>query len=208
MGDVEKLNWWRKEFRKYVNSHGGMKLLDPSGADIDFDCGKPMWEEGSVLQECAGGMKLRLRQAGLVCEEDEKRLIKWIWGFAARMGVFHVETDLEVVHDNDADYTVEVTADLPDPQNEDLVVCADGDTFYIVGNPTNGVFAHFKGDEFGDGCYVDVTDPMKAERFDTYEQAVNALVEDEDLRIWMDEQTYGEDVKPLKVSTSVKVTTK
>ena len=55
---------------------------------------------------------------------------------------------------------------------------------------------------------MDVTDPREAERFDTYEQAVNAIVEDDDLRIWMDEQTYCYDVKPLKVSTSVKVTTK
>ena len=208
MGNAEKLNLWINGFRKYVNSRGGMRLLDPNGADIDFDRGNPMWEEGSVLKECPRGMKLRLRKDGLVCEEDEKRLIKWICGFAASMGVFHVETDLDVVSENDSDYTVEATAYLPDPKNDDLVVCTENETFYIVGDPKNGLFAHFMGDEFDDGCYVDVTDPMDADRFDTYEQAVNALVEDDDLRIWMDEQTYCEDVKPLKVSTSVKVTTK
>ena len=208
MGNVEKLNLWINGFREYANSHGGMKLIDPNGAEIDFDRGKPMWEEGSVLQEVVGGMRLRLRKEGLVCEEDEKKLIKWIWGFAASMGVFHVETDLDVVNDNDDNYTVEVIAYLHDPKNDDLVVCTENDTFYIVGNPTNGLFAHFKGDEFDDGCDVDVTDPMEAERFNTYDQAVNALVEDEDLRIWMDEQTYCDDVKPLKVYTSVKVTTK
>jgi hypothetical protein len=168
-----------------------------------------MWNEGLVLLECAGGMKLRLRQEGLVCEDDEKSLVKWIWGFAASMGVFHVDVDIEVLGDNDADYSVEVTADMPCHNNAHIVVCSDRDTFYVVGNPTTGVFAHFKGDDFsGEGCYVDVADPMKAERFDTYEQAVYALVEDEDLRIWMDEQECSEDVKPLKVCTTVKVTTK
>lgn len=200
---------WRKGFRDYAASKSKiMDITDSNGGVITFDDG-PLWDEGLVLQEAAGGVKLCLRMFGIIDEADEKHLYKFIWGYAAYMGVFHVEIDPEVVKDNGADYTVEAKATILDPPEGTLLVCSEEGEFFIVGNPTTGVFAHFKGEAWGgDGCYIDVTDPMQAEKFDTYEDAARALVEDEDLRIWMDEQKYAEDVRPLKVHKTVKVTTK
>lgn len=200
---------WRKGFRDYAAVRGEISdITDSDGGVITFDEGKPVWDENLVLQEACGGVKICLRMCGLVCEEDEKEIFKFICGYAAHMGMFHVEIDLEVVNDNGAAYTVEAKATILDPPEGMLCVCSEEGEFFIVGNPTTGLFAHFKGDDFGDGCYIDVTDPMQAEKFDTYEDAARALVEDEDLRIWMDEQKYAEDVRPLKVHKTVKVTTK
>lgn len=199
---------WRKGFRDYAASKSKiMDITDSNGGVITFDDG-PMWDEGLVLQEAAGGVKLCLRMFGIIDEADEKHLYKFIWGYAAHMGVFHVEIDLEVVKDNGADYTVEATALIPDPPEGTRFVTSSISDFFVVGNTTTGVFAHYKADSYGDGCYVDTYEVSQAEKFDTYEDAVKALVEDEDLRMWMDDNPHSEDVRPLRVHKQIKVTTK
>ena len=204
--DIKK---WRKGFRDYAAVKSKiMDITDSDGGVISFDDGKPMWDEGLVLQEAAGVVKLCLRMFGIIDEADEKHLYKFIWGYAAYMGVFHVDVDLEVVKDNGADYTVEATANIPNPREDRMIVTSVTSDYFIVGNTTTGVFAHYKAYEYGDGCYIDVYEVSQAEKFDTYEDAVNALVEDEDLRIWMDENPHPEDVRPLKVHKDIKVTNK
>lgn len=199
---------WRKGFRDYAASKSKiMDITDSNGGVITFDDG-PLWDEGLVLQEAAGGVKLCLRMFGTIDEDDEKHLYKFIWGYAAHMGVFHVEIDLEVVKDNGAGCTVEATALIPDPPEGVRSVTSSISDFFVVGNTTTGVFAHYEADPYGPGCFVDAYEVLQAEKFDTYEDAVKALVEDEDLRMWMDDNPLPEDVRPLRVHKSIEVTTK
>lgn len=203
---------WRKAFRGYVEKHAVAGMTDSDGGSVSLDFGPldvvPMWNESLVLKDVDGGVRICLRMGGLVCEADEKKVFRFIRGFAASMEVFYVEIGIEVVEDNGAEYTIEATADMPHPDEAFRIVADMSNDYFIVGNPEDGMFAHYKPDGYGDGCYVDTCNVGAAERFDTYQDAVRAFVEDEDLRIWIDDDPHPEYMRPLKVHREIKVTTR
>ena len=86
----------------------------------------------------------------------------------------------------------------------------DTEEFWIIGDFLGKVFAKWGGD--GHWCYIDSSDPAKAERFDTYREAQKCCYHDEDILEWKKKkkkkkkkQRDPEAVRPLRCRVQVRV---
>lgn len=80
---------------------------------------------------------------------------------------------------------------------------SDLDEFWVVGDFVSQVFMTWGGDCHG--CYIDSADPMRAERFSTYREALKFIRSDEDAAKWVEEQGGPIFAKPLRCRKSVVV---
>lgn len=200
---------WRERFRDYV-MRNGIDLSDSEGNDIAFDNGEPMWNQKLTVY-CEGNfVNVSVRRDGCVCELDEVHVGKWLRRFAAENGVFHIKVDIEVVHDSDGTYSIDasinfdpiVVHEKPETQN-------DYDSYWVIGDLDRYEFFGVKGDGFDD-CPMSVNDPSAADQFESYDEAVEAMVNCDDVFEWVDEQPDPDAVRPLlvEVRTTVKAAKK
>jgi hypothetical protein len=78
----------------------------------------------------------------------------------------------------------------------------DTEEFWIIGDFLGKVFAKWGGN--GHGCYIDSSDPAKAERFDSYRQA-RRFCRDDDIVEWKKSQRDPKAVRPLRCRVQVVV---
>lgn len=79
----------------------------------------------------------------------------------------------------------------------------DTDEFWVIGDFLGKVFARWGGD--GHGCYIDCSDPARAERYDSYREALKACCRDEDILEWRRHQRDPKTVRPLRCRVQVAV---
>ena len=79
----------------------------------------------------------------------------------------------------------------------------DTKEFWIVGDFAAQVFAHWGGGIHD--CYIDCSDPAKAERFDTYREAQKYCCHEEDMVRWKKSQRDPKAVRPLRCRVQVVV---
>lgn len=211
----EAIRKWRKRFRDYVRfrdyeTTDWIDLSDTEGNDISFDCGRPMWNQKLTVYDAGNFVNVRVRRDGCVCEADEVHVGKWLRRFAAENGVFHVGVDIDVVNDRDGTYSIDASISFeairayekPDPQD-------DYDSYWVIGDVERYEFFGKKGDGFDD-CTIPVNDPSAADKYESFDEALNAMVEDDEVFEWVDEQPDPESVRPLlvEVKTTVKAAKK
>lgn len=80
---------------------------------------------------------------------------------------------------------------------------SDLDEFWVVGDFISKVFMTWGGESHR--CYIDGTDPMKAERFSTYRETLKHMKSDKDAAKWVEEQGGPIFAKPLRCRKSVVV---
>lgn len=80
---------------------------------------------------------------------------------------------------------------------------SDLDEFWVIGDFLAKVFARWGGDIHG--CYIDCSDPAKAERFGSYLEAQNYCWHDEDILEWKRQHGGSRFVKPLRCRFQVTV---
>ena len=195
---------WRKRFLDYV-MRNGIDLSDSEGNDIAFDCGKPMWNQKLTVYDSGNFVNVSVRRDGCVCEADEVHVGKWLRMFAAENGVFHVAVDIEVVNDRDGTYSIDASTSFeairacekPEPQD-------DYDSYWVIGDVERYEFFGKKSDGFDD-CPISVNDPSAADTFESYDEAVEAMVNCDDVFEWIDEQPDPVAVRPLLVEVRTMV---
>lgn len=196
---------WRSLFRDFVATNFYVGICDRSGEDVIFGVDrKPKWNELETVYRSGPFMRVVIRRKGCSCKNDEKSAAKWLREFAAEYGVFHVSIDVDRIGDDERGYTVELDMSFdydrpPLPERYD-----DADSFWIVGDLDRYVFLGSKGDDF-DGCYVEVSDPDAAVKFESREEAAFALWNDADLIEWVDRQGGPDAVRPLFVDVKTSV---
>ena len=200
---------WRERFRDYVMTNG-IDLSDTEGNDIAFDRGKPMWNQKLTVYDSGNFVNVTVRRDGCVCELDEVHVAKWLRMFAAENGVFHVGVDIDVVNDRDGTYSIDASTSFesiracerPEPND-------DYDSYWVIGDVERYEFFGKKGDGFDD-CPMSVNDPSAADQYESFDEALNAMVEDDEVLEWVDEQPDPESVRPLlvEVKTTVKAAKK
>lgn len=201
---------WRKRFRDYVRfrdyeTTDWIDLSDTEGNDISFDCGRPMWNQKLTVYDAGNFVNVTVRKDGCVCENDERKVGKWIRRFAALNGVYHVSVDVDIVRDNGGSYSIEVSTSFigkdiyPKPKPQE-----DSDSYWVIGDLDRYDFYGSKADGF-DHSTMTVNDPAVADQFESFEEAVEAMAEDDDVFEWVDEQQDPESVRPLFVEIITKV---
>ena len=203
------LQTWRRKFREYVRTHGSLSLHDEEGNDISFDNGKPMWLEDHVIVGFGDSISIEVEMDGLVDETEENRLVFWLRRFAASMGRFGVEVDISKNKDKGADYSVSASMEIPDMSKRSKKsksdVVRDEDDFWIIGDPSISQFMTVEDRGYhGDSCET-TSNPLSADRYDTYEEAVDALCTQEDVVQWAGGTPFPSRVRPLKVDVKVTV---
>lgn len=83
------------------------------------------------------------------------------------------------------------------------MIHTDNDEFWIIGDFEAKTYAMWGGE--GHDCYIETSDPTRAETFSSYQEAKNYLRRDKDMRQWRDSMCDPEYVKPLRVRTTAKV---
>lgn len=205
----ETIQAWRRKFREYVKAHKGLSLHDDDGNDIAFDHGKPMWNEDRVVDECGDSIHVDVEMDGLVDKVEENRIAVWLRRFAATMGRFGVEVDISKMKDNGADYSVsasmEIQALSKRAKKAKSEVVKDEDDFWIIGDPTISQFMMVEDHGYtGDSCET-TSNPLAADRYETYDEAVDALCTQEDVILWAGGTPFPSRVRPLKVDVKVTV---
>ena len=76
------------------------------------------------------------------------------------------------------------------------------DDWWVIGNIEASMYLHWKGDGIS-GCFVDCTDPEDAVRYDTAEEAIKAIQEDEDVQAEI--ANWTRPASPLHVKKGVTV---
>lgn len=79
----------------------------------------------------------------------------------------------------------------------------DTEEFWIVGDFVARTFAHWGGPNHQ--CYIDCSDPVKAERFDSYLEAQNYCYHDGNMVLWRKSQRDPKAVRPLRCRVQVAV---
>ena len=79
----------------------------------------------------------------------------------------------------------------------------DTSEFWVVGDLVAGVFARWGG--VGHGCFIECSDPARAERFDSYREAQRFCFHDEDILEWKKDLRDPKAVKPLRCRVQVAV---
>ena len=80
---------------------------------------------------------------------------------------------------------------------------SDLDEFWVVGDFFAEVFMTWGGEIHQ--CYVDLSDPLRAERFSTYTEARKFMKHNEDAAKWVKEHGGSRFAKPLRCRKSVVV---
>lgn len=80
---------------------------------------------------------------------------------------------------------------------------SDRDEFWVVGDFVAKIFMGWGGE--CRQCYVDFSDPSRAERFPSYREALKFMKSDEDAANWVEKQGGRIFVKPLRCRKSVVV---
>lgn len=201
----EDLKRWREGFRAFVRANGNLAWHDPSDNDIAFDDdGSPLWNEEDCIFEADGEIGVRVRVDNIVTEEEERRIGRMLRKFAVSMGVYRVyEIGMSVVRGDDADYDIVAETALCDMEIPCLAGrYEDQDAWWIIGDAAKHTFLHFK--EY-DGSAIETSDPMDAERYDTYEDAARAMWKDDEVLFWIDQFPDGFSFSPLKIASLVSV---
>ena len=204
------LRMWRARFEDFVRFESDLDLCDPDGNDLDFENGKPMWNPRKTVRESGDFVEVYVRMNGCVDDYDEQKAAMWLRRFAATNGVYHINVDFEVIHDNGSSYSIEASTSfdgsgkLPRPKMQE-----DSESFWIIGDLDRYEFYGTKGDGF-DHCPMTMNDPTAADQYESFDEALNAMVEDDEVFEWVDEQPDPESVRPLivEVKTTVKAAKK
>ena len=80
---------------------------------------------------------------------------------------------------------------------------ADLDEFWVIGDFVAKSFMTWGGDHHG--CYIDGADPLRAERFSSYKEAMKYATKEKDAREWVKEHDGLKFAKPLRCRRSVVV---
>ena len=203
----KEIQTWRRKFREYVKTHGTLELHDEEGNDIAFHNGKPMWLEDHVILGFGDGVSVDVEMDGLVDETEERRIEVWLRRFAAGMGRFWVDIDISKKKDNGADYSVVASMEIPEMSDRAKMSKSDRvrdeDDFWIIGDPSISQFMTVEDRGYhGDICET-TSDPLSADRYDTYEEAVDALCTQQDVVLWAGGTPFPSRVRPLKVDVNV-----
>lgn len=91
---------WRARFEDFVRFESDLALCDPDGNDLDFENGKPMWNPRKTVCESGDFVEVHIRMDGCVDDYDEQNAAMWLRRFAAKNGVYHINVDFEVIHEN------------------------------------------------------------------------------------------------------------
>ena len=202
---------WRNRFEDYVRFESDIVLCDSDGNELSFENGKPTWNPKLTVYDAGNFVNVNVIRHGCILEGEEKRVVKWIREFAAKYGIFHVGVDVEISHDEDGTCTVDASTSFvgndifpkPKPQG-------DYDSYWVIGDLDRYEFYGTK-DGFGSGrCPMTVNDHSCAERYESFEDARDAMALDDDVFDWVDEQGDPESVRPLlvEVKTNIKAANK
>lgn len=199
----------RSKFREYVKTHELFALHDNEGNDIAFDLGKPMWLEENVIIGLGDSISVEVEMDGLVDETDEKRLVLWLRRFAASMGRFGVEVDMSKIKDKGPYYSVSASMEIPEmskrSKKSKSCVIRDEDDFWIIGDPSISQFMTIEDRGYHGYINETMSDPLSADRYNTYDEAAEVLCTQEDIVEWVRGTPFPSRVRPLKVDVKVTV---
>ena len=204
------LRMWRARFEDFVRFESDLDLCDPSGNDIDFENGKPMWNPRKTVCESGDLVEVHIRMNGCVCDNDEQKAAMWLRRFAAKNGVYHINVDFYVIHDNGSSYSIEASTSFVGCRECKIQkMQGDSESFWVIGDLGRYEFYGTKGDGF-DHCPMTMNDPSAADQYESFDEALNAMIEDDEVFEWVDEQPDPESVRPLlvEVKTTVKAAKK
>lgn len=191
---MASIETWRSKFRSFVKGHKFHGLTDMGGNPIAFHNGKPMWDEKSVVFGDSPDVVVYV-----VVGKDEEhadRVGDWLRRFAAVMGRYHVYVD--ITDESDEKMSVEMSAVKDLSKRAKFNKSEVYGEFWAIGDPTINMYM-----ESCDGSTTD--DPICAERFNTMEDAVDAIVGDPEVQMWIGLTPFPSRVRPLKVHVSARV---
>ena len=206
------LRMWRAKFEDFVRFESDLALCDPDGNDLDFENGKPMWNPRKTVCESGDFVEVHIRMDGCVDDYDEQKAAMWLRRFAAKNGVYHINVDFEVIHENGASssYSIEASTSFSGSGERTRPnMQGDSESFWIIGDLDRYEFYGTKGDGFSH-CPMTMNDPSAADQYESFDEALNTMVEDDEVFEWVDEQPDPESVRPLlvEVRTTVKAAKK
>lgn len=195
----DQLDKLKKRFVEYVRKKGGMGLCDSLGGPLDFyKNGRPMWNQDLVIYMCADSVNIRLFKGGCLCEEDGRPVARFIREFAADNDVFHVPVSFDSLDDDGSkDFTLEISASFEIERPKKPAIFCDADWTWVIGDLESMTFLGEK--EEYETHYADVGWFDNAVHFDTFEDAVSAMVSDEGVFSWVDEHGFADRIIPIKV---------
>jgi len=199
---------WRRKFREHVKAYSGLRLNDEDGCSIAFKNGKPMWNEEHVVDECCGTIFINVEAEGFVDKSEELRILAWLRRFAASMGRFSVDILIDK-YETEGRYRMTYAMEIPElskfAEKSRSEVIKDDDEFWIIGDPTTSQFMMVEDRGYhGDSCET-TSDPLAADSYHTFKDAVDALCSEEDVILWAAGTPFPSRVRPLKVNMKVTV---
>ena len=204
------ISLWRKKFREYVRDNVciGLGLCDEDGNPIAFRNGKPMWNEDHVVLDCGDFVAIIVHKRPDDWKDGD-RISTWLRRFAATMERFSVEVGFSE-SDTGAARMLSVSAEIPKELSKRAGLARkrsvdSRDEFWIVGDPTIRMYMRVEGRGYhGDSC-ESTEDALLADRYATYEEAVEALCSNSDVIMWAAGTPFPSRVVPIKVGVNVRL---